>query len=152
MNGFLLFPVFFFFQLDLFLLLKVFNNCSFLSKVWHLLTCKILQWILMHIFLSTYISLVVILYACNGDFERWPFFFHKLFSALSFIKLGQGLHPFHLLSLLTSDVYLESAFDCAQAQSHPIISFYHLGFNTSDMDLDFPGDVQDTARFQINRK
>lgn len=113
--------------------------------------CKILQWILMHIFPSTYISLVVILYPCNGDFERWPFFC-KLFSALSFTKLGYGHQQFHLPRLLTSDVYLESAFDCAQAQSHPIISFYHLGFNTSDMDLDFPGDAQDTARLQINRK
>jgi len=28
----------------------------------------------------------------------------------------------------------------------------HPSFNTSDMDLDFPGDAQDTTRFQINSK
>lgn len=80
------------------------------------------------------------------------FFFCKIFSALSFQNLEQGHHKFHLPSPSTSDVYLETAFDCAQAQSYPIISFYHQAFNTSDMDLDFPGDAQDSTRFQINRK
>lgn len=62
--------------------------------------CKILQWILMHIFPSTYISLVVIPYPCNGDFERWPFFLQII---LCFI--------FHKTRVRTSTVSSSKSFN-----------------------------------------